>query len=191
MTNATVTTTAPADTTAAAPVAAAPKAPSKKSLALVIFNEQMALRAAGKFASNKEFRATVLARIVAELEVTIRQRRCCLLQPDTDRPAPRQLYVQLVQRVRMAQRHASRVLERHGDTRKQDNRHHRRQLPMDMVLQRLAREQRADAGLEPDHQPRPERHRPVHFALNGILERHAHVLRRDVHRPGRRCQLHP
>ena len=71
MTNATVTTTAPADTTAAAPVAAAPKAPSKKSLALVIFNEQMALRAAGKFASNKEFRATVLARIVAELEVTI------------------------------------------------------------------------------------------------------------------------
>jgi hypothetical protein len=75
MTNAT-TNAAPADTTAtttnAAPAApAAPKAPSKKSQALVIFNEQMALRAAGKFASNKEFRATVLSRIVTELEVTI------------------------------------------------------------------------------------------------------------------------
>jgi hypothetical protein len=76
MTNATVTenTVAPvADTTATAPVAApaAPKAPSKKSQALTIFNEQMALRAAGKFASNKEFRATVLHRIVGELAVTM------------------------------------------------------------------------------------------------------------------------
>ncbi len=75
MTTATATTnTAPADTTVTtvAPTeAVAPKAPSKKSLAVTIFAEQMALRAAGKFTSNKEFRATVLARIVAELEVTI------------------------------------------------------------------------------------------------------------------------
>jgi len=72
MTNAT-TNAAPADTTAtpAAAAPAAPKAPSKKSLAVKIFAEQMALRAAGKFATNKEFRATVLSRIVTELEVTI------------------------------------------------------------------------------------------------------------------------
>lgn len=79
MTNATANTAtentnAAAAGTNAAPataVVAAPKAPSKKSLALTIFNEQMAKRAAGEFESNKAFRRTVLDRIVAELEVTM------------------------------------------------------------------------------------------------------------------------
>lgn len=75
MTNATQTTdtnAVPADaatTPAAAP--AAPKAPSKKSQALAIFQAKMADRAAGKFASNKEFRAAVLTTIQAELGVSV------------------------------------------------------------------------------------------------------------------------
>jgi hypothetical protein len=68
MTNATTNTAPAADTTA---TPAAPKAPSKKSLALAIFQEQIAKRAAGEFDSNKAFRATVLQRIVTELDVTI------------------------------------------------------------------------------------------------------------------------
>ena len=72
MNNATPTT---ADTTAvttpAAAVPAAPKAPSKKSLALAIFQAKMADRAAGKFALNKDFRAAVLAAIIADLGVSV------------------------------------------------------------------------------------------------------------------------
>ena len=73
MNNATQT---PADTTNAAtttPAAApaAPKAPSKKSLALAIFQAKMADRAAGKFALNKDFRAAVLAAIIADLGVSV------------------------------------------------------------------------------------------------------------------------
>jgi hypothetical protein len=73
MTQATDTTvsTTTADTTAAAPAApAAPKAPSKKSLAVAIFAAALADRAAGKFATNKEFRASVLSKIQADLGVS-------------------------------------------------------------------------------------------------------------------------
>lgn len=47
------------------------KAPSKKSLATAIFNQKLADRAAGKFASNKDFRAAVLSTIVADLGVSM------------------------------------------------------------------------------------------------------------------------
>lgn len=63
------TVSTPADTTAAA-APAAPKAPSKKSLAVAIFAAALADRAAGKFASNKEFRAAVLTKIQADLGVS-------------------------------------------------------------------------------------------------------------------------
>jgi len=63
MTNTTVTATTPA-------VAAAPKAPSKKSLALAIFTAKLAERSQGLFASNKEFRAAVLSTIQADLGVS-------------------------------------------------------------------------------------------------------------------------
>ena len=49
---------------------AVPKAPSKKSLALAIFTAKLAERAQGLFASNKEFRAAVLASIQTDLGVT-------------------------------------------------------------------------------------------------------------------------
>lgn len=58
-------TTAPA---AAAP--AAPKSPSKKSLATAIFQAKMTERGQGLFASNKEFRAAVLNTIKSELGVS-------------------------------------------------------------------------------------------------------------------------
>lgn len=61
------------DTTAvatAAVVTPAVKAPSKKSLALAIFQAHLAIRAAGKYTSNKEFRAAVLGAIETELSVT-------------------------------------------------------------------------------------------------------------------------
>ena len=62
---------APAETIVA-PVAApaAPKAPSKKSLALAIFAAKMVERSQGLFASNKEFRAAVLRAIETDLGVT-------------------------------------------------------------------------------------------------------------------------
>lgn len=66
MTNATAT---PAVDTAVAAVVT-PKAPSKKSLALAIFTAKLAERTQGLFASNKEFRAAVLASIQADLGVT-------------------------------------------------------------------------------------------------------------------------
>lgn len=60
------------DTTVATPaVAATPKAPSKKSLALAIFQAKLAERAQGLFASNKEFRAAVLTAIQTDLSVTV------------------------------------------------------------------------------------------------------------------------
>jgi hypothetical protein len=59
------------DTTVTTPVAAAPKAPSKKSQALTIFQAKMADRTAGKFTTNKAFRAAVLASIQADLGVSV------------------------------------------------------------------------------------------------------------------------
>jgi hypothetical protein len=49
---------------------AAPKVPSKKSLALVIFQAKLVEREQGLYASNKEFRAAVLSSIEADLGVT-------------------------------------------------------------------------------------------------------------------------
>jgi hypothetical protein len=63
----TVDTTATDTTTA---VAVAPKAPSKKSLALAIFQAKLTERGQGLFASNKEFRAAVLTAIQADLGVS-------------------------------------------------------------------------------------------------------------------------
>jgi len=57
-------------TTVTTPVAAAPKAPSKKSLALAIFQAKMVERSQGLFASNKEFRASVLTSIETDLGVS-------------------------------------------------------------------------------------------------------------------------
>jgi hypothetical protein len=65
--------TATADTTVSAPVevaVATPKAPSKKSLALAIFQAKMTERTQGLFASNKEFRAAVLNTIKTDLGVS-------------------------------------------------------------------------------------------------------------------------
>ena len=59
-----------ADTTVTTTVATAPKAPSKKSLALAIFQAKLIERAQGLFASNKEFRAAVLTSIQADLQVS-------------------------------------------------------------------------------------------------------------------------
>lgn len=67
-TDTTVTQT-PADTTVAT-TPAAPKAPSKKSQAVAIFAAALAMRAAGKFDSNKAFRAHVLSTIEADLGVS-------------------------------------------------------------------------------------------------------------------------
>lgn len=64
----TAVTTATTETAAAA---AAPKAPSKKSQADAIFAARLADRAAGKYATNKEFRAAVLAQIQADLGVSV------------------------------------------------------------------------------------------------------------------------
>lgn len=47
-----------------------PKAPSKKSLALAIFQARMVERSQGLFASNKEFRAAVLTSIQTDLGVS-------------------------------------------------------------------------------------------------------------------------
>ena len=47
-----------------------PKAPSKKSLALAIFQAKLAERTQGLFASNKEFRGAVLTAIQADLGVS-------------------------------------------------------------------------------------------------------------------------
>lgn len=58
------------DTTATPAVVAAPKAPSKKSLALAIFTAKLAERGQGLFASNKDFRAAVLSTIQADLGVS-------------------------------------------------------------------------------------------------------------------------
>lgn len=71
MNNATQTNTTPATNTAAPAATAVPKAPSKKSLALAIFQAKMDDRAAGKFATNKEFRAAVLTTIQADLGVSV------------------------------------------------------------------------------------------------------------------------
>ena len=67
MTNANTETTATA-TAVATP--AVPKAPSKKSLAQVIFNAKLAEREQGLFGSNKEFRSAVLAAIEADVGVS-------------------------------------------------------------------------------------------------------------------------
>lgn len=58
-------------TVAAVAAAAAPKAPSKKSQADAIFAARLADRAAGKYATNKEFRAAVLAQIQTDLGVSV------------------------------------------------------------------------------------------------------------------------
>ena len=65
----TTETVATTETVVATP--AVPKAPSKKSLATAIFAAKMIERAQGLFASNKEFRASVLNAIVADLGVSI------------------------------------------------------------------------------------------------------------------------
>jgi hypothetical protein len=63
--------TASTETIVAPTVApAAPKAPSKKSLALAIFSAKMVERTQGLFASNKEFRASVLRAIETDLGVS-------------------------------------------------------------------------------------------------------------------------
>lgn len=64
--------TNPAAATTVATTVATPavKAPSKKSLALTIFQTKLADRVAGKFASNKDFRAAVLVAIETELSVS-------------------------------------------------------------------------------------------------------------------------
>ena len=49
----------------------AARSPSKKSQALAIFQANMELRAAGKFDSNKAFRAKVLAEIQEQLGVSV------------------------------------------------------------------------------------------------------------------------
>ena len=68
----TSTTATPAATTPVAAVTpAAPKAPSKKSLAVAIFAAAMAKRTAGGFASNKDFRAEILNKIVVDLGVSV------------------------------------------------------------------------------------------------------------------------
>lgn len=51
-------------------VVVAPKAPSKKSLALAIFQAKLIERTQGLFASNKEFRAAVLRAIETDLTVS-------------------------------------------------------------------------------------------------------------------------
>ena len=66
-----VTAVAPAVEAVVAPVVAAPKAPSKKSLATAIFDAKMVERSQGLFATNKEFRAAVLNEIVTKLEVSV------------------------------------------------------------------------------------------------------------------------
>jgi len=57
-------------TPAAAAVVATPKAPSKKSQADVIFANKMIERSQGLFASNRDFRKSVLETIEAELGVS-------------------------------------------------------------------------------------------------------------------------
>ena len=69
-TEATVITASTETIVAPAAASAAPKAPSKKSLALAIFSAKMVERSQGLFASNKEFRAAVLRAIEADLGVT-------------------------------------------------------------------------------------------------------------------------
>jgi len=67
-TPATDTTVTATPAVVAAP--AVPKAPSKKSLALAIFQAKLTERGQGLFASNKEFRAAVLSTIEADLGVS-------------------------------------------------------------------------------------------------------------------------
>jgi hypothetical protein len=57
-------------TTATTVATPAVKAPSKKSLALAIFQAKLTERSQGLFESNKAFRAAVLSQIETELEVT-------------------------------------------------------------------------------------------------------------------------
>ena len=68
MTNTTVTNSTTDSIIAAS---AAPKAPSKKSLALAIFQAKLTERTQGLFASNKEFRAAVLSSIQTDLGVSV------------------------------------------------------------------------------------------------------------------------
>lgn len=58
-------------TTEAVAAVATPKAPSKKSLALAIFQAKMVERSQGLFGSNKEFRAAVLSAIQTDLGVSV------------------------------------------------------------------------------------------------------------------------
>lgn len=58
-------------TTVTTETAAVAKAPSKKSLALAIFNAKLVERSQGLFASNKEFRAAVLTSIQTDLGVSV------------------------------------------------------------------------------------------------------------------------
>lgn len=64
-----ITQTNATETTATA-VVATPKAPSKISQAQLIFNAKLVERSQGLFASNKEFRASVLTTIQVELGVS-------------------------------------------------------------------------------------------------------------------------
>ncbi len=66
----TIKTTGAAVENTKATVAATPKVPSKKSLALAIFAAKMVERSQGLFASNKEFRASVLRSIESDLGVS-------------------------------------------------------------------------------------------------------------------------
>lgn len=65
-----IETTGAAATTETAVAVAAPKAPSKKSLAQAIFAAKMVERTQGLYASNKEFRAAVLRTIETDLGVS-------------------------------------------------------------------------------------------------------------------------
>ena len=67
MTDITANATEVVATTAAAVV----KAPSKRSQALVIFNEKIGERGQGLFATNKDFRTTTIQKICADLSVSV------------------------------------------------------------------------------------------------------------------------
>lgn len=58
-------------TTEVATTVAAPKAPSKKSMADAIFASHLADRASGRYLTNKEFRAAVLSQIQTDLGVSV------------------------------------------------------------------------------------------------------------------------
>jgi hypothetical protein len=64
-------TTSTTEAVATPAVETTPKAPSKKSLAVAIFNARLLERSQGLFATNKAFRAIVLSDIQSQLSVSV------------------------------------------------------------------------------------------------------------------------